>query len=117
MSDVTPDPIAPKGLLQSRTIVFNGIVAILTIGYAVAQVVSQNPTGLDPRIISVAGIIVAIGNLYFRLGTTQPIAGTGAADRVEAAKQTIALNAAVHVAGPIIPSVSTTSTVVPPPAA
>jgi hypothetical protein len=102
-----PDPMAPKGWAHSRTIIFNAIAAFLTVAYGIAQVVSQNPAGLDPRVITVAGLIVTVGNLYLRMGTTAPIAGTSAATRVQAAKETIALNAAVQVAGP---SVTTSST-------
>lgn len=93
---IEPDPLTPKRWLESRTVIFNGLVALLTVAYAIAQVLQQNPQGLDPRIISVAGIIVAVGNIYLRAGTTAPIAGTPAQRKVDQALMKTALEPPVQ---------------------
>jgi hypothetical protein len=80
-----PDPFQPKGWFESRTVILNGIFGILAAAYAISQVLMDNPAWLDPRIISAAGVIVAIGNVWLRAGTTRPIAGTRAHKEVERA--------------------------------
>lgn len=80
-----PDPLEPKKWWESRTAWLNGLAALGIVLYGGAQIITQDSSGLDPRIITFAGLVVTIGNVYLRSGTTAPIAGSRAQKKVDRA--------------------------------
>lgn len=78
MSD-TPVVVTPKPFWQSKTIIFNAIVLILTVA---TFLLDQQRAGLLPFAIDekwLMFIIAAAGgiNVYLRAITTQPVTGGG----------------------------------------
>lgn len=56
-----------KKWYKSKTVIFNGVTAIVTIAMAASEM------NLSPKMLEVMGTIAAVGNVILRLSSTKPI--------------------------------------------